>query len=48
MIQTMMIKEIKKHIEGGEESDEEYEEPFSKIIMAPIQIVYETGSDDDE
>jgi hypothetical protein len=47
MIQTMMINEIKKHIDG-EESDEEYEETtMSKVILAPIQMIYESGSDED-
>ena len=46
MIQTMMINEIKKHIEG-EESDEEYDETMSKVILAPIQMIYESGSDED-
>jgi len=47
MIQTMMINEIKKHIEGDDASEDEFEETVPRMIFAPIQIIYESGSDDD-
>lgn len=46
MIQGMIVHEMKKHSEN-DDSDDDMEEAAGHIIFAPLQIMYESGSDED-
>jgi hypothetical protein len=50
MIQTMMINEINRHVNGednNEEEEEEDEEPSQTIIFTPVKLVFRSFQSDD-
>lgn len=48
MIQNMIVNEMRKHIEDDDdEEDDEIADASRAIVFAPLQIMYESDSDED-
>ena len=48
IVKSMIVREIKRHLdEGDSDGEEEIISSGGTFILTPLQIVYDSGSDDD-